>query len=80
MWARVENGIVRELIDFDPKGCFTDEIMAQFVECPDGTEQGWNYLNGTFSAPAPVTEAVQKPSAADRLAAIEAAISTLMGV
>jgi hypothetical protein len=80
MYARVENGIVMEIIDFNPEGRFTDEIVAQFVECPDGTLQGYVYSNGTFSDPAPVATPVQQPSAADRLAAIEAAIASLMGV
>ena len=40
MWARIENGLVMELIDFDPVGCYTDELVAQFIPCPEGTEQG----------------------------------------
>jgi hypothetical protein len=80
MFARVENGMVMEIITFDPTGCFTEEIVAQFIACPDTTEQGWLYANGTFVAtPTPVA-GVPTPNTKDRLAAVEAAIAALMGV
>ncbi|MDR3542899.1 MAG: hypothetical protein P4L69_18335 [Desulfosporosinus sp.] len=80
MWARVENGVVIEIINFDPTGCFTDEIVTQFILCPAGTHQGWLYANGTFTALTPPVAEVQPPTTTDRLAAVEAAITALMGV
>jgi len=80
MYARVENGIVMELINFNPEGCFTEEIFAQFIACPEGTQQNWLYANGTFTAPPVPVVTPPAPSATDRLAAVEAAIAALMGV
>jgi hypothetical protein len=48
-WARAENNIVVETTDIDPTGRFTPELVAQFIECPEEVEQGWQYLNGIFS-------------------------------
>ena len=48
-YARVENNIVMEIIDFNPEGKFTDEIVTQFVECPDDTKQNMIYENNQFS-------------------------------
>jgi hypothetical protein len=51
MWARIESGTVRELIDFDPAGRFHASLV--FVPCPEGTEQGdlFDEQAGTFSKP-----------------------------
>jgi hypothetical protein len=48
-WARVVDGIVVETTNIDPMGRFTDELVAQFKECPEEVEQGWQYVNGVFS-------------------------------
>jgi len=80
MFARIENGIVKEIINFNPEGCFTEEIVAQFIQCPDDTEQLWFYTNGTFTAPPAPVATVPAPNTKDRLAAVEAAIAALMGV
>lgn len=58
-WARVENGVVQEITDTDPKGRFVKEIEDQFISCSDDVEQGYAYTNNTFSAPVghvPTTE------------------------
>lgn len=47
-YARIENGIVVEVIDFNPLGRFTDEIVSQFTECPLEVAQGWKHENGKF--------------------------------
>jgi hypothetical protein len=52
-YARVENGIVRELINFNPKGKFVKEIEEQFIECLEDTKQNDIYENGKFSKPTP---------------------------
>lgn len=48
-YARIEDNKVMEVIDFNPIGCFTDEIVNQFVECNDNTKQNMIYESGTFS-------------------------------
>jgi hypothetical protein len=35
----------------DISECFTPELVAQFVECPDNVEQNWTVENGTFIEP-----------------------------
>ena len=47
-YARIENGIVKEIIDFNPKGKFTKEIEQQFVQCTETVEQNFIYKNGKF--------------------------------
>jgi hypothetical protein len=81
MWARVENGVVMEVIDFNPQGCFTEEIVAQFVEVLSGiqAQPNWTYSNGIFAAPANAQDHLS-PSVLDRLSAVESAIASLMGV
>ena len=37
IYARINNSVVQEVIDFDPAGRFTDEIAKLFVVVPDGT-------------------------------------------
>lgn len=55
-YARVENNIVQEIIDFDPVGRFTQEIVDQFIECDELTKQGHRYNNGVFEEILPTTE------------------------
>ena len=43
MYARIENNKVMEVIDFNPVGCFTEEVVSQFVECPNNTKQNMAY-------------------------------------
>lgn len=31
--------------------CFTPELVAQFISCPDEVDQTWSYVNGEFIAP-----------------------------
>jgi len=80
MFARVQNGVVMEIIDFNPEGRFTEEIVAQFIACPDETQQQWIYADGAFSAPETLVETIPAPSASERLTAVEAALAALMGV
>ena len=47
-YARIENNTVQEIIDFNPQGRFTQEIVSQFIECPDDTKQNMIYENGEF--------------------------------
>ena len=49
--ARIEEGTVREVIDFDPAGKFHHSLI--WAACPDDTEQGDLYDGATFSKPPP---------------------------
>lgn len=63
-YARVQDGIVREL--FPEKPDFVPEIMAMIFQCPPETVEGWTYDGHTFStAPAsvPLSYAVRRRSA-----------------
>ena len=54
-WARIENGVVREIISDDPAGRFHDSI--RFEQCGDEVEEGWEVdENGVFSKPDESTE------------------------
>lgn len=35
----------------DISECFTPELVAQFIECPDNVEQNWDYDGTTFIEP-----------------------------
>ena len=52
-YARVEEGIVREIINFNPKGKFVKEIEEQFVKCTEDTKQNDIYKDGVFTTPLP---------------------------
>jgi hypothetical protein len=52
-FARVDGGIVREIIVADALPPFTPEITAQFHAAPDGIAEGWTFDGTTFAAPAP---------------------------
>lgn len=52
MWARIDNGIVAEIIDFDPSGKFHAAI--EWVKCSGDTEIGMTYKSNNFGPkPAP---------------------------
>ena len=59
-YARLENNKVMEIIDFNPQGKFTDEIVAQFVECPDNTEQNMICQGGEFLKPQPIAPTLEE--------------------
>jgi hypothetical protein len=52
MWARIENGVVMERIDYDPKL----HPLGQWVECGEEVQDGWTYKRGKFAAPVVVPE------------------------
>lgn len=49
MWARIENNIVREVIDFDPEGKFHPSLI--WVECSNDIKEGSSFVDGVFTAP-----------------------------
>lgn len=46
MWARLEDTVVVELINFDPTGKFHSSLV--WKECDDTVKQGWKYVVGHF--------------------------------
>lgn len=60
---------------------YGEEFAAKCVEAPDEVEQHWRYDTdtGEFSPPSEVS-ITPKPSAEERLAALESAMLTMMGV
>jgi len=57
-WARVENGIVREIIDLEPQGRYTPEIVAQFAVCDDTVVENDIHEDGHFKKPIIVIDEV----------------------
>jgi hypothetical protein len=54
-YARIVNNEVFETFT-PPTGvgiseCFTSELVAQFIECPENVEQHWTYDGSTFTEP-----------------------------
>jgi hypothetical protein len=54
-YARVVNDAVWEVftppVGVDISDCFTAELVAQFIECPEYVEQQYTYDGTNFSAP-----------------------------
>jgi hypothetical protein len=54
-YARIVNNNVHEVftppVGVDISECFTAELVAQFIECPEYVEANWSYTNGEFEAP-----------------------------
>jgi hypothetical protein len=54
-YARIVDNKVWEVftppIGVDISDCFTAELVAQFVECPDYVEANYTYEDGEFEAP-----------------------------
>ena len=49
-WARVESGVVAEVILDNPHGKFHESLV--WVPCSDAVSVGWSYSSGDFSPPA----------------------------
>ena len=71
MYARIQNGIVMEIISFSPEGCFTEELVVKFVGCDETVNQGDTYENGIFTKPLiiidPKQEILYKLSQLDKI-------------
>lgn len=46
MWARIENGIVMEVVAYDPQEFHP---IGEWVECGNDVSDNWLYSNGVFS-------------------------------
>lgn len=51
MYARIQNGIAVDVRAESPNGCFTDNIVAEFVTVPDHVQNGWLWDGSAFTAP-----------------------------
>ena len=51
MWARLEDNIVKEIINFDPTDKFTGDLT--WVECDSATREFMVFENGSFREPDP---------------------------
>ena len=50
-YARIIQNTAVDVRIESPEGCFTPNIVAEFVEVPDAVENGWLFNDGTWSAP-----------------------------
>jgi hypothetical protein len=54
-YARVVNNAVHEIftppVGVDISECFTAELVAQFIECPEYVDPNYTYDGTNFSAP-----------------------------
>lgn len=58
-YAYIDNGIVQEIVENDPRKLFSASYAAQFIEVADNVQQGWVVNNGEFSAPPVVVQIPQ---------------------
>jgi len=49
MWARLENNIVKEVINFDPTDKFTSDLI--WVKCDETAKEFMVFENGSFREP-----------------------------
>lgn len=52
---------------------YTAEFVASLIECPDGTQAGYTYIDGAFAAPQPYTP--PPPTAAEVMAQRDALLA-----
>jgi len=50
-YARIVNNAAVDVRTGSPDGCFTPNIVAEFVEVPDDVENGWTLSGDAWSAP-----------------------------
>lgn len=53
-YARIVNNTAVDVRTDSPDGCFTPNIVKEFVTVPDEVENGWINTDGTWAAPPPV--------------------------
>mgnify|MGYP000544162106 CR=1 FL=1 len=83
MYARIQNGYATDVRSDSPVGCFTDNLVAEFVTVPDDVQNGWLWDGTVFAAPPGPTQeqldaiaAAQAAQAAATLAASKSRIHT----
>ena len=53
-YARITNNTAVDVRTDSPDGCYTPEVVAEFVQVSDDVENGWVLTGGAWAAPAPV--------------------------
>jgi hypothetical protein len=71
-YARIQNTYAVDVRLESPEGCYTPNIVAEFVEVPDVVMDGWILTDGTWAAPV-----IYTPSAEELAARAEAQLATL---
>jgi hypothetical protein len=52
-FARIVNNSAVDVRTESPDGCFTPDIVSEFITVPDEVENGWNLENNIWVAPPP---------------------------
>lgn len=60
-YARIVKSTAVDVRTESPEGCFTPDVVAEFVEVPDQVEDGWTLAGGKWSAPV-IPEPVAPPA------------------
>lgn len=60
-YARIVNNTACDVRTQSPEGCFTPNIVAEFVSVPDNVQDGWAVTDGVWEAP--VIPAPYEPTA-----------------
>ena len=74
-YARTENGIVVEVIAWEPEGRYHPDVVAAFIPAPDEVEVGWSHADGVFAPPPVDLEAELAAARMDALSRIDQATS-----
>jgi hypothetical protein len=69
-YARIQNTYAVDVRLESPEGCYTPNIVAEFVEVPDEVMDGWILTDGTWAAPV-----IYTPSAEELAARAEAQLA-----
>lgn len=59
-YARIINNTAVDVRTESPEGCYTENIVAEFVEVPDDVQDGWVLADGNWSAPVVYTPSAQE--------------------
>ena len=62
-YARIVNNAAVDVRTESPAGCFTPNIVAEFVEVPDDVETGWTLSGGDWLAPVIPEPVIPEPVA-----------------
>lgn len=68
-FARIINGVAVDVRATSPDGCYTPNIVAEFVEVADEVQNGWVLVDGVLTAPAPHVPTAEEIAAQEAAAA-----------
>ena len=69
-YARIQNTYAVDVRSDSPEGCYTPNIVAEFVQVPNEVMNGWILTDGTWAAPV-----IYTPSAEELAARAEAQLA-----